>query len=44
MVITNGQARPFQDSQPSPLLEELKEVADSMIFPPLRTNLKSSFT
>lgn len=44
MVITNDQAGPFQDSHPSPVLEELKEAAESMIFPPMKTSLKSSFT
>lgn len=44
MVITNGQAGPFQDSHPSPVLEELREAAESMIFPPTKTSLKSSFT
>lgn len=44
MVIINGQVGPFQGSQPSTVLEDLKEAADSMIFPPMRTSLKSSFT
>lgn len=44
MVITNGPAGPFQDSHSSPVLEEQKETAESMIFPPMKTSLKSSFT
>jgi hypothetical protein len=42
IVITNGQAGPFHDSQPSPVLEDLKEAADSMIFPPMRKSLKAA--
>lgn len=44
MVITNGQAGPFKDSHPSHVVEELMEAAEFMIFPPVKTSLKSSFT
>lgn len=39
---SHNKTGPFQDSQPSPVLEDLKEEADSMIFPPMRTSLKSA--